>query len=100
MRQLVIFLYAIMFLLSASLAGINTVTSQAPISGTIVCSIPPEPVLRNGPNWVAKQVTGTVTVKIGANTYTGTLTFPDVTVRRTGIGSMQVDACVATGFLK
>ena len=101
MRSLGIFLYALMFCLSASLAVVETAMPAAPsASGTIVCDIPPEPVVRSGAHWIAKEVTGKVTVKIAGKVYTGTLTFPDTNVFRTGIGTMQVDACQATGVVK
>lgn len=101
MRKLGIFLYALMFFLSATLWCVEQAAPQAPVpAGNIICHIPPEPVVRNGANWTAKEITGTVTIQVAGKTYTGTLTFPDTTVRRTGIGTMRVDACVATGTVK
>lgn len=67
--------------------------------GTITVVVPPEPVHREGLYMVAKEVTGKVTIVIGGRTYTGTLTFPDTKVRRTGLGRMMVDQCVASGVI-
>lgn len=101
MRSFGVFLYATMFLLGIALVGVEcAVPEAAQPSGTIICNIPPEPVVREGIYMVAKEVTGVVTIKVGGKTYTGTLTFPDTKVRRTGVGTMLVDACVATGVVK
>lgn len=67
--------------------------------GTITVVVPPEPVHREGIYMVAKEVTGKVTIVIGGKTYTGTLTFPDTKVRRTGPGKMMVDQCTASGVI-
>jgi uncharacterized protein YdeI (BOF family) len=71
-----------------------------PQPGTIVCDIPIEQVVREGKYMVAKEVTGKITVTIDGHIYTGTLTFPDTKVRRTGVGRMEVDACQAKGKLR
>jgi hypothetical protein len=73
---------------------------QAKAPGTIVCDIPPELVLREGRFMVAKEVTGKVIVTVNGAIYTGTLTFPDTKVRRTGVGKMTVDACQAKGEVR
>jgi hypothetical protein len=73
---------------------------QAKAPGVIICDIPPELVLREGRFMVAKEVTGKVTISIDGVTYTGTLTFPDTKVRRTGVGQMTVDACQAKGEVR
>lgn len=67
------------------------------VGGTVVCEVPPELVVREGKYMVAKEVTAKLTVTINGKAYVGTLTFPDVKVRRTGAGRMTVDACVAHG---
>jgi hypothetical protein len=71
-----------------------------PQPGVVICDIPIEQVVREGKFMVAKEVTGKLTVTIDGHTYTGTLTFPDTKVRRTGVGRMEVDACQAKGKLR
>lgn len=86
---------------SAALVIANPVeTPQATQPGIVVCDIPIEQVIREGKYMVAKEVTGKLTVTIDGKTYTGTLTFPDTKVRRTGVGRMEVDACQAKGKLR
>ena len=102
MAKIVLSLYGVAAALSIALLVLD-LNAEAPTpapSGTIVCNIPPEPVVRSGAHWVAKEVTGTVTIKVAGKTYTGTLTFPDTNVFRTGVGTMQVDACTARGDVK
>lgn len=70
------------------------------VEGTIVVTVPPELVAREGLFMVAKEVTGDVVIEIGGKKYVGKLTFPDTKVRRTGVGQMVVDQCVASGTVR
>jgi hypothetical protein len=99
MKGLVIYLVGIITL-TIGLSHMPASGQPARTGGTITVVIPPEPVLREGVFMVAKEVTGTVTIRIDGRTYTGTLTFPDTKVRRTGVGRMMVDSCTATGEIK
>lgn len=97
-RVAVIYGIAIAVFISLCLT-IPTEAQRIRDGGTISVVVPPEPVHREGIYMVAKEVTGKVTIVIGGKTYTGTLTFPDTKVRRTGPGRMMVDQCVASGVI-
>ncbi len=101
MKNLGIVAYATMLFLSAALwCAEASIPKPVTVTGTIVCVVPPEDVRREGTVMVAKEVTGSVTIKIAGRTYTGTLTFPDTKVRRKGVGYMVVDQCVASGVIQ
>jgi len=99
MKGLVIYLAGIV-VLTIGLSIMPVHGQPARTGGTITVIIPPEPVHREGQFMVAKEVTGAVTIIIDGRTFTGTLTFPDTKVRRTGVGRMMVDSCTATGEIK
>lgn len=96
MKGLVIYLAGIILVTT----GLSFMPASGQIGGTIIVVVPPEPVHRENGLMVAKEVTGQVNITIEGRKYTGTLTFPDTKVRRTGIGTMMVDQCTATGVIK
>lgn len=99
MKGLVIYLAGLV-IVTLGLSNLPVSGQPARTGGTITVVIPPEPVHREGKFMVAKEVTGEVTIVIDGRTYTGTLTFPDTKVRRTGVGRMMVDSCTATGNIR
>ncbi len=85
-----------------SVAAITLYATQpAEQVGIVTIECPPEPVKREGMYMVAKQIKATIKVDFGnGNVYSGTVVFPDCKVRRTGVGTMLVDAVTAKGTVK